>query len=72
MLKNILNVNGVQKLDKKQQKSVQGGRDLLPICLYTCSGTTATLSNGNYENCAAVIRNSPRCGGDGDGIDIWA
>jgi len=72
MLKNILNLNGVQKLKKEEQKSVQGGNPLLPRCTYTCSGTTARLNNGNYLNCPAIIKNAPQCGGSGGSGDIWA
>ncbi|AXT50798.1 hypothetical protein D1818_08125 [Aquimarina sp. BL5] len=75
MLKNILNLNGVQKLKKEEQKSVQGGNPILieaPSCNYYCSGTTARLSNGNYLNCPAIIHNAPQCNGDDDGIEIWA
>ncbi len=72
MLKNILNVNGVQKIEKAEQKNVQGGRMLLQRCVYSCSGTTARLSNGNYLNCAAIIRDARQCGGNGNGGSVWA
>jgi hypothetical protein len=72
MLKNILNLNGVQKLEKEEQKSVQGGNPLLIRCTYTCSGTTARLNNGNYLNCAAIIRDATQCGGNGNGGEIYA
>ncbi len=72
MLKNILGLNGVQKINKEEQKNVQGGHNLIQPCIYRCSGTTARLSNGNYLNCAAIIHDAVQCGGDGNGGGVWA
>ncbi|MEB3347087.1 hypothetical protein U6A24_16560 [Aquimarina gracilis] len=72
MLKSILKVDGVQKINKNEQKNVQGGHLLLQRCTYSCSGTTARLNNGNYLNCAAIIYDAVQCGGDGGGGGVWA
>lgn len=53
MLKDILNLNGVQKLDKQQQKEIAGG-DLGPI-LERCS----------YDNQSAALYGCPVQPNDG-------
>ena len=39
MLKTILNLQGVQSLNKDQRKAIQGGSTDYEICLSTCPGT---------------------------------
>ncbi len=70
MFKKILEVDGVQKLNKDKQKSVKGGS--IRQCTYRCNGTTAHLTNGNYLYCTIAIYDATRCGGGGNGGVIIA
>ncbi|WP_299211660.1 hypothetical protein [uncultured Dokdonia sp.] len=51
MLKNILNLNGVQQLEKKAQKSIMGGGTNFPSTQEDCE-----LCGGNWYP-------TPLCGG---------
>ncbi|MBW1298849.1 hypothetical protein [Aquimarina litoralis] len=76
MLKNLLNLNGVEKLNKENQRAIHGGM-LLSQCVYVCHGTTARQPAGASQYCLLNfpihIYNASQCtdGGD-DGIVDWA
>ncbi|MBQ4822813.1 hypothetical protein [Aquimarina sp. MMG016] len=78
MLKNILNLEGVQKLSKKNQESVLGGGFPLLQCPYVCNGTTAKQPSGASQYCLlnfpAIIYNASQCtNGEGDdNPDVYA
>lgn len=54
MLRNILNLDGVTVLDKKQQKQLTGGRMMAQSCTFTYvdawDGRTYTVTSGGYAD----------------------
>jgi len=86
MIKTLLNLNGVEKISKKDQISIKAGGargSCFPFfhmgrCRFNCNcpGTTASQPSGASQQCLlnypAIIRNAPQCGGSGGGDDIYA
>ncbi|WP_299439689.1 hypothetical protein [uncultured Aquimarina sp.] len=76
MLKNLLNLNGIEKLNKENQKAINGGGFSLQ-CRYVCHGTTARQPSGASQYCLLnfpyQIHNASQCtdGGDDGPVD-WA
>ncbi len=53
MLKKILNIDGVQTLNEKQQQSIHGsGQRSLRLC---CDPTYSCCNSGNYNPCQYVF-----------------
>ena len=49
MLKNILNLDGVQQLDKNKQRGIQGGQFCAIHCLSECY--TGTTNQADIDAC---------------------
>ncbi len=82
-MKKLSNLKGAKALNKKEQKSIHGGRYgcypffHLGSCRLDCDCNTHTASQpgGASQYCLlnypAIIFNASQCGGSG-GSDVWA
>ena len=65
MIQEILNLNGVQKLDKTQQNSVNGGRRSVVCFEVTCSFSDGFNWQGSTNSESAVSSMETHCSNSG-------